>query len=165
MTFHCPANYVFQLSTKTCLRSSVAYCYTIDCSSKKNKWAVMPYNTGYYAFCGAMSTIMYRCEDADNFYFNTATNQCQYNCKANANYEDRTNCTQYISCNWVNSAYQVSVIPCPPNCRYDSVAQSCVSGNCTAAISTPAPPSATTLPPPTPSKEPPKTSGEKGTIT
>lgn len=161
MTFHCPVNYVFQLSSKTCIRSSSAYCYTIDCSTIKNQWAIMPGNPAFYAFCGQMQTIMYRCEDTENDVFNPSTNQCQFNCKNNANYEDRTNCTQYISCNYVNGAYQITIIPCPPMYRYDSTLQSCVSGNCTAAISTPAPPSqATTLPPTTvtsPTKTPPVT--------
>lgn len=144
-SYQCPTNYVWQSTTLTCVRKSAAYCNTIDCSKKKNQSVVMPYSPGYYAFCGTFDTIMFKCEDAQNYHFDLSTNKCKYNCKYVTMYPDLTNCTNYISCNWVNNDYQVSVISCPPTYKWDNGAMSCVPmgpTQCEPQITTPAPPAA-----------------------
>lgn len=143
----------------------------------QNQWVLMPRNYGWYAFCGVFETIMFKCEDDKNYFFDTTNNQCKYNCPAVANYPDRTNCTNYISCNWVNGAYQVSTITCPPTYKWDDNAKSCApmgSTTCTPEISTPAPPTSSgppatdapvTKPPPAtdaPVTKPPPASTETG---
>lgn len=102
-------------------------CYSPICAKKNNRWAVMESNPGYYAFCGVTETYMYKCRDENNYVFNIATEKCEFDCRGSVtNYPDRTDCTQYISCDWENGVYQAVHLQCPPKYKFDNTTQSCV---------------------------------------
>lgn len=125
--------FIFSMDHKLCIpKTSNAQCQTINCEKKPNEFIAYAKYPGYYAFCGP-SIVMFKCLDDEHQAFNSTSNQCEFNCKQNGFYEDRTSCEDYYICQRIGGKWVATKESCPKNYKYDG--KKCVAEpNCVPEI-------------------------------
>lgn len=109
-------------------------CHTIDCKKNPYKWVAWEPQKGYYGFCGTPTITMFKCDDEDNYVFDTELNQCVYNCESNGYFVDRFDCKSYNICERRGSKYVWLQASCPLRYYFDKDTKKCVRGTCKSEI-------------------------------
>lgn len=113
----CPnsPSYAFDPATGNCkLRRAVADCPVINCAANQNKFISYTLDPKLYFFCGKDGIILLQCEV--NNTFNSATENCEFQCKKSGRFPDESSSTNYFECLDLG------------NNRFSKVEQTCPSG-------------------------------------
>lgn len=84
---------------------------------------------------------MFRCDDPENFKYDSTLRQCLFQCKAEGRVADHQDCQQYYECYRVGSSmsYVSRRQKCITGFKFDETLKRCILGTCeTAPTTTPA---------------------------
>lgn len=128
--FQCPPNYVYNSKGFNCMKRVGNYnCNTLSCSRSPNRFTLYTAHKAYYAYCvsidNANETVLFKCEDVDNFEYNVNTYECEFKCKAEGRYP-ALEVNQYYECYRNGYALIPLLETCPKNTVYNIEKKICI---------------------------------------
>lgn len=134
----CPKNYVYDTTTSKCkLYQRSTDCATAKCTglAKYPQFVTFSSNAAYYAMCvkdttGAIQSYVSKCEDTENYVFDTTKMSCVFQCKTDGQFVDIENCLGYVLCYKSGSKYLYQNVNCPKSTYFNKVSKTCTVGDC-----------------------------------
>lgn len=137
--YTCPYYYVYNSKSNNCkLYTRASDCPTLSCAyvTPFPGYVLYAPQPSFYGLCvnATHVPIMFRCNDVDNEAYSISAGECQYQCKADGNYPDITNCAKYIQCYRYGYTAIADHKDCPPGTIFDAVKGNCKPGKCEETI-------------------------------